>query len=49
VNHSVVPLALPWPRVETVLRELPPWREQILIDSTNDFRTGNPADMLANF
>ncbi|MGJ7512320.1 NADPH-dependent F420 reductase [Variovorax sp. GT1P44] len=49
VNHPVVLLALPWLRVETVLRELPPWRGQILIDPTNGFRTGNPADGLADF
>ncbi|WP_408346697.1 NAD(P)-binding domain-containing protein [Paraburkholderia phytofirmans] len=47
VNHLVVLLTLSWPRVETVLRKLPPWRGQILIDSINGFGAGNrPSQIL---
>jgi 8-hydroxy-5-deazaflavin:NADPH oxidoreductase len=49
LSHPVVLLALPWPRVEPVLEALPAWNGQILIDPTNAFRTGNPADGLVDF
>ena len=46
--HPVVLLALPWPRVEAALRDLPPWHGQILIDAGNAFRSGDPAGGLAD-
>lgn len=49
LSHPVVLLALPWPRVESVLQTLPTWRGQILIDPTNAFLSGNPADGLVDF
>jgi len=49
LSYPVVLLALPWTRVETVLQQLAPWHGQILIDPTNAFRTGNPADGLVDF
>lgn len=49
MNQPIVLLALPWPRVEAALRALPSWQGQILIDATNAFLTGQPADGLASF
>lgn len=48
-NNPIVLLALPWPHVEDLLRTLPPWQGQILIDATNAFLTGAPADGLVDF
>lgn len=39
----LVLLAVPWPRVETALRDLPAWDDRILVDATNGFRDGTPA------
>ena len=39
----VVLLAVPWPRVESALRDLPAWDGRVLIDATNGFRDGTPA------
>jgi predicted dinucleotide-binding enzyme len=39
----IVLLAVPWPSVESALRDLPPWDDRILIDATNGFRDGTPA------
>jgi predicted dinucleotide-binding enzyme len=33
----IVVLAVPWPKVEAVLRKLPDWEGRILIDATNHF------------
>src|ERR1700757_4368782 len=33
----IVVLAVPWPKVETVLGKLPAWEGRILIDATNHF------------
>jgi predicted dinucleotide-binding enzyme len=43
VVAPLVLLAVPWPRVETALRDLPAWDERILVDATNGFRDGTPA------
>lgn len=45
----IVLLAVPWPRVETVLRELPAWNGRILIDPTNAFRDGTPSSGIVPF
>lgn len=37
VENPVVLLAVPWPNVDSVLRSLPEWYGQILIDATNGF------------
>jgi 8-hydroxy-5-deazaflavin:NADPH oxidoreductase len=39
----IVLLAVPWPRVESALRDLPSWDDRILIDATNGFKDGTPA------
>jgi 8-hydroxy-5-deazaflavin:NADPH oxidoreductase len=39
----VVLLAVPWPRVESALSDLPSWDDRILIDATNAFKDGTPA------
>ncbi|WP_186055189.1 NADPH-dependent F420 reductase [Burkholderia gladioli] len=49
LDCPVVLLALPWPKVEAALQSLPPWHGQILIDPTNGFRDGTPAQGLADF
>jgi predicted dinucleotide-binding enzyme len=49
VNQPVVLLAVPWPKVEEVLRALPAWHGQILVDPTNAFHGGNPAGGLVDF
>lgn len=49
LDHSIVLPALPWPRVDTVLRAPPAWHGQILIDPTNALHTGNPAKGIVDF
>ena len=49
VENPIVLLALPWSRVEDALRVLPAWHGQILINPTNAFNGGNPADGLVDF
>lgn len=43
-NNSVVLLAAPWLKVEAILRGLPTWRGQILIDATNGFKDDGLVD-----
>src|SRR5258705_7750665 len=42
----IVVLAVPWPKVEAVLGNLPDWESRILIDATNHFL---PSMELADF
>jgi 8-hydroxy-5-deazaflavin:NADPH oxidoreductase len=44
----IVLLAVPWPRVESTLHELPAWDDRILIDATNGFKDGTPAGGIAD-
>ena len=48
-NKPVVLLAVPWPRAEAALREVPAWKGEILIDATNAFADGTPAEGLVDF
>jgi predicted dinucleotide-binding enzyme len=48
-NKPVVLLAVPWPKVEAALNGVPAWNGQILIDATNAFADGTPANGLENF
>lgn len=47
-EERVVLPAVPWPNVEGVLRALPRWEGQILIDATNAFADGTPAGGLVD-
>jgi predicted dinucleotide-binding enzyme len=49
LRSPIVLLALPWPNVEEVLRSIPSWDGQILIDPTNAFHDGSPASGLVQF
>ena len=47
-REDVVLLAVPWPAVPDVLRDLPDWNGRILIDATNPFATVEPELVLAD-
>jgi 8-hydroxy-5-deazaflavin:NADPH oxidoreductase len=42
VLAPIVLLAVPWPSVESALRDLPAWDDRILIDASNGFKDGTP-------
>ena len=48
-EKPLVLLAVPWPQVEAALRGLPEWQGGILIDATNAFKDGTPAQGLVDF
>ncbi|WP_369406246.1 NADPH-dependent F420 reductase [Pollutimonas subterranea] len=48
-EKPLVLLAVPWSRVEAALRGLAEWQGRILIDATNTFRDGTPAQGLVDF
>jgi predicted dinucleotide-binding enzyme len=45
---DIVVLAVPWKNVEDVLRSLPPWHGQVLVDATNPFVETEPKLVLAD-
>jgi hypothetical protein len=48
-KSPIVLLAVPWPKIESALSGLPGWHGQILIDPSNAFVDGTPAQGIVDF